>query len=575
MFSQAKQIDSLEHALMKASGKSRVVLRNQLSQLYTESNDLVKAMQNAKIAEKESIALKYTEGLISAYENQGRILGKEKKLEKAFLYYSLALKEIEPLNNKKGKANIQSNIGVLFLAQENVTKALEYFFASLQLRQEISDTSGISDSYSNIGVSYNKKGEPNKALEFHLKAKEIREKLKDPERLQASLFSIGNVYGALEKPTEALKYHILSLNTQSQRTDETLKIKTYMNIGRDYALMEKYDSSLKYLSLGLEEAKKRQDQDLIISCYGNLSGMYENKKDFENAFKYAKIYHDAMDSFFRSNMNAKILEMSAKFETENKNAKIKLLSREKESRELEIVYEKRNRKILVIFFTAILVLAATAGLFIFKNYKQKQNIKIEKIGKEKMRAELSLLKNQISPHVMFNVLNTIYIQVDDNVKDTKEMILLFSDLLSYQLYDCSVDFVTLEEEINYLNKFISIQRLRRGEICKVTFTTSGDIGGIQVTPLLFIPLVENAFKYVTNDKNSDNFVAIDLRLEKRILTFKVLNTTHEELSSKEKKVGGIGLSNLMSRLNLIYPKKSDLTTFKEGNIFNAVLTIHV
>jgi LytS/YehU family sensor histidine kinase len=137
-----------------------------------------------------------------------------------------------------------------------------------------------------------------------------------------------------------------------------------------------------------------------------------------------------------------------------------------------------------------------------------------------------------------------------------------------------VEFIEIEKEIEYLKKFVEIQQLRRSGRCKISFDISEDVIDFKIAPLLLIPLVENAFKYLTNRKDTDNFVYISLTKTGSQMCFIIENTTAESAIEK-KEHGGIGLTNLKSRLSLIYPKKHELLINKENNIFKVKLTLNV
>jgi two-component system, LytTR family, sensor kinase len=198
-----------------------------------------------------------------------------------------------------------------------------------------------------------------------------------------------------------------------------------------------------------------------------------------------------------------------------------------------------------------------------------QKVLVEKIRNDQLQTELKFLKAQYHPHFLFNALNTIYFQMDEDVTAAKGSVEKFSELLRYQLYD-QQQTVPVNQEIRYLTNFIQLQQTRASEKLRLTVHFDQNLNGQQVYPLLFLPLVENAFKYVGGDYQ----VSIHAGLQGSTIRLEVENGVPGEIPLKKvQKDKGIGLENLKRRLELLYPDKHTLTAQKKENTFVAVLTI--
>lgn len=193
-------------------------------------------------------------------------------------------------------------------------------------------------------------------------------------------------------------------------------------------------------------------------------------------------------------------------------------------------------------------------------------IQLEKITNDKLQTELKFLKAQYHPHFLFNALNTVYFQMDHDVAAAKESIAKFSELLRYQLYD-QQQTVPVSQEIHYLDNFIQLQRTRSSEKLSVDVSFDERLNGQRVYPLLFLPLVENAFKYVGGDYH----IRIAAKVEGPSIRFEVVNSVPAELPIR--KAGGIGLENLRRRLELLYPGRHELRAAESEGTFDAVLII--
>jgi sensor histidine kinase YesM len=211
-------------------------------------------------------------------------------------------------------------------------------------------------------------------------------------------------------------------------------------------------------------------------------------------------------------------------------------------------------------YTTFMLGTAIGAHMLIRNVRNQKRIRI--LETEKLSTELKFLKNQINPHFLFNSLNNIYVLTRKRPREASESVLLLSDLLRYQLYDCAKDQVLLKNEIQYLQNYLELERLRRsGANIQYAFTGE-DPGHIEIAPFIFIPFVENAVKHGTV---LDNKIFIDIRFhlnKEKELHFQITNTVSDvhqkgkRLNSK--KQGGIGLANVQRRLELIYPQRHKL-----------------
>ena len=199
-----------------------------------------------------------------------------------------------------------------------------------------------------------------------------------------------------------------------------------------------------------------------------------------------------------------------------------------------------------------------------------QRLLVEKVRNDQLQTELKFLKAQYHPHFLFNALNTIYFQMDEDVSAAKKSVEKFSELLRYQLYD-QQQTVPVSQEIRYLRTFIQLQQTRTSEKLRLDTFFDELLDGQQVYPLLFLPLVENAFKYVGGDYR----LRISAILHSDRIEFHVVNGTPAETAVSNRKNNGIGLENLKRRLELLYPGKHALRAGKKDDSFEASLSIHI
>lgn len=202
----------------------------------------------------------------------------------------------------------------------------------------------------------------------------------------------------------------------------------------------------------------------------------------------------------------------------------------------------------------------------FKAYVANQ-VLVEKLTNDHLQTELKFLRAQYHPHFLFNALNTIYFQVDDDVAGAKQSIELLSELLRYQLYDRQHE-VSIKQELDYLQNYILLQKVRASKKMVLTVDFDEELTEQQIYPLLFLPLVENAFKYVGGKYH------IDITAESIAdgVLLRVKNDLPEHIQSNPES-SGIGIENLNRRLELLYPNCHKLTLNKQPDYFIAELEL--
>jgi len=200
---------------------------------------------------------------------------------------------------------------------------------------------------------------------------------------------------------------------------------------------------------------------------------------------------------------------------------------------------------------------------------------LERAEKEKIKNELDYLKAQINPHALFNSLNTIYGHIDKNNQSARKILLHFSELLKYQLYECTEDKVVLTKEIAYIKNYVDFQRLRKADNLIVSVDTDAISPGLKIAPLLIIVLIENAFKFVSSFSDKENKIAIRISTKENTIHCSVFNTKDSIDPTGNAITGGIGIVNLQRRLELLYARKHTLHIEDEKDFYRVTLTINL
>lgn len=196
-------------------------------------------------------------------------------------------------------------------------------------------------------------------------------------------------------------------------------------------------------------------------------------------------------------------------------------------------------------------------------------MQLEKLTNDQLETELKFLKAQYHPHFLFNALNTIYFQMDEDVPGAKKSTELLSSLLRYQLYDQHQQ-VPVKQELEYLENYIRLQQIRASSKMQLSVNFEGCLTDQLIYPLLLLPLVENAFKYIGGEYK----IAIEGCIIDDRFVFKVYNDVPANMKAPDN-YSGIGLENLSRRLQLLYPDKHKLIAGREEDHYTAVLELNI
>ena len=223
----------------------------------------------------------------------------------------------------------------------------------------------------------------------------------------------------------------------------------------------------------------------------------------------------------------------------------------------------------ISLFLSIFIIAVSTSIKLAQKWFENETQNKAMIH-EKMNSELSLLKSQVNPHFLFNTLNGIYSLANSKSDKTAPAVVKLSQLMRYMLDESKQQFVPLSSELDYINTYIDLQRLRLFDNVKIEFNIKGEAENIKIQPLLLIPFIENAFKHGT-DSSSDCLINIDLEIKKDSIYFIVKNDILKSRTEDGK--SGFGLNNIKRRLELEYPQRHVLNTKTADNKFFTKLFI--
>tara|TARA_B100000678_G_scaffold153126_1_gene127878 strand:- start:55788 stop:56774 length:987 start_codon:yes stop_codon:yes gene_type:complete len=216
--------------------------------------------------------------------------------------------------------------------------------------------------------------------------------------------------------------------------------------------------------------------------------------------------------------------------------------------------------LMIILFAIVLQVI----IYLYQTSNEKEQLKQQFLTTELelKKQQLDTLKMQIHPHFLFNSLNTIYGFTLSKKEEAPEMVLKLSNLLDYILYQTQKEKVSLEEELNHIQDYIALEQMRFQDTLLVEFSQQIESPHRQISPMLFLPFVENSFKH---GKIINGFLQVEIKIEetKHQLHFYIENTCQ----ANETQQSGIGIKNIQKRLQLLYPQKHELKILQQEQKF--------
>ena len=227
---------------------------------------------------------------------------------------------------------------------------------------------------------------------------------------------------------------------------------------------------------------------------------------------------------------------------------------------------------VIIAMTLIGVVTGVVALVIKGFITWFNEIKLKKALKEKNHEiEMALIKSKLDPHLLFNTINNIDALIIKDAVEASNYLNKLSDIMRFMLYETMAEKILLSQEIEYIEKYIALQKIRTANINYVHFTVTGIIGSKSIAPMVFIPFIENAFKHTTN-KKLENAITINILITDKTIKL-VCENKFDSRSSIKQPNSGLGNELIQKRLDLIYPGKHTLEVHKNNELYSVNLTI--
>ena len=494
--------------------------------------------------------------------NQLNKLAFEIRLEnpqKGLKYAAMALRQAEEIKFINGIAEGYRNIGICHTYLGHKEIAVKNYYKALSFFQRANNLQGEARVYNNIGNLYSEI-DLEQSIKYFSLALNVALKLKS-KHLEATVYgNLGNVYDAKNELQLALKNYEKSLSIFEEIHNSTGIVQSLQNIGAVDLKLSKFKEAENLLTIAIEEAKKHKLSFTVAHTYLSLASLYTKTKRFEEAEKSLQdggLYVEKMANseltrehryahyeleYARRNYKKALIYLSNVYHqdsidnTRNIADKIHLLEiqylqQEKiGSKELIITKQKYTQTFywwLTTIFIFIFFIAITIGSTLYFGIQRKnENDKLK--AKEKLISlEQQALMAMMNPHFVFNIMNSIQYFINTREQElANEVLTGFAKLIRTNLEICSKSYITLEEEVSYLQQYLSLEKIRFGTKMNYTFNIpdSADLDDILIPSMLLQPFVENAVWHGIMPSDHGGDIHVDLRCNANEVVIKIIDT---------------------------------------------------
>lgn len=499
-------------------------ITSNIGTIYEAIGELDSALQFYTSAYQFDSALNYKSGMNNSVPNIGNIYLKKGIYPEAIMYFKEALKLATELNDDFGLLGAYNNLGLAHYRISDYSEASEYYLKGLRITEKINSPYYSTFMLNNLGSLNNDWGNEEMALQYFQKSKRISEESSNMQMTIYANQNIGHIFTNYKQVDSALLYLNKALADAKSINDKYILPSIYANIGTAYQTEGNFEKAKNYFHEAYNLRKNLElKDDLAVSLYligynefliGNysqakkmalkcnrqaidnrtkidnyllLASIAEKQANNQLALSYYKQYTKLKDSIFDNDKHKQIQNLQTQYETEKKELKIKELKDKTERQQLK----QQKTFLLGGLVGVILILIFTASIFIINQRKLRAENKT-------ISTEQKLLRLQMNPHFIFNALAAIqnYIINNDALK-AGSYLSNFAKLMRSILSNSKNEFITLDIEIDTLNKYIELQTLRFKDnfISEINIAEDIDIEELLVPPMIAQPFVENSIEH--------------------------------------------------------------------------------
>ncbi|WP_199121006.1 histidine kinase [Pedobacter sp. ASV28] len=562
-FQEHEQNDSAVVYLKKASSfaaerkmfSEAINLLNKAAILLHQEQKFMAALHVSKQQYRLSRKMGNNKLIANALNNMGVQYRGMGDLQQSATVFISGLKFADQQQDPTPKRKIYNNLASVFIDLKDKKNSLFYATKSFELARVLNDSLQIAKSLSNLAISEELCGQLANA-ELHLKMQaDISLKNGWNDILSDSYNNLAEIYVKQKKFQAALKLYSAALELNKNDTESEDLAFLYLGMANCYQNLKDYKMAASYFDRSIHNAEGQMKRNDLKEVYFLGAEIKEAAGDIQTALHYRKRYQKLNDSLTNLETQKYIHDLDQKYQAT-------VRERQLTQQTLEI----NQQKFLITLALIVIIILTASGIIIYL------------VNKSKNQAmKLVLLQAQIHPHFLFNTLNNLYALSLNKSDDAPGVVLELAQILRHILYECNEGKISLARELEVIEKYIYLERIRYENRLEINFHIEGKTGEYQIEPLFLLPLVENAFKHGIN-RMEEGWITINVEVKHGLFIFKIANSKpleeHNQLQQK-RRYGNIGLDNIKKRLKILYPKKHKLKIFSEPEDFIVILKIYM
>ncbi|MEQ9426527.1 MAG: tetratricopeptide repeat protein [Cyclobacteriaceae bacterium] len=531
---QNDTIDSLRNWIDNYTASDTVLVDNYNELAYAFfSIDPQKTLLYSDSAEALSKSLNYKFGIASANTTRGIYYWAIGDMHSALMAYLKAAELYEELGRTNGEIATYINLGLIYRGQYMIEDAKTFFLKALELAKAHDYEEAIASASLNAGVTlFSDLGKYEEGLHYLLEAQKYIANQKVDRKLADNYNNIGETYFHLLKTDLASAYFDSAMAVATQLNDQRAIATTHRNKALIYLREKDYQNAFANLETAVEVSSESSLNALLASCYGRLSDVMYEIGNFKAATDYSRLHIEISESLRNDEKDKQFNFLTKRFESEQKEKEIT-------QQRLQLIYQESQLKTLQYVIYVSLAVVIIAAIIFFLIYKQ---LSLRR-SKQLLDAQINTLKNQLSPHFLFNSLNVVsgIIQKDPNKAD--DCIHELAKTYKIILQSFNEELVSIETELELVKSYLNILKYRYGDAFEVNFNISNP--NIMVPPLSLQLTVENAFKH--------NIVSMEKPLVIHVsddADFLVITNNYQPISEKPFSAS-IGFDSLKKRYAML------------------------
>lgn len=551
--------------------------------VYSNQTENDKALKNFEIALEKYKKLNDKKGELTCYQQLGNICYDLSEYAKAIDYYQMTTEMAKQMNDKSMLAKGYHNLAEVYSHLGDVAAATDFYFKSIKIKEQINNKLSLARGYIGLGALYYKRDDYANALTYFKKSLTLSTEVGSPQVTGSNFNNIANIFSAKHQSDSAIFYYNKALSTY-QNIDYQWGISNILiNLGSEYCEKNDYSLSEKFFKEALNSKKELEDEEgratvlhflaklymdeagyasenekinlfrkaeesglesyntskrigtipVMKDASGILKEIYKKQEKYSEALYYSEIFNSLNDSLLNT---AKIEALSfaeARWNAEKNQQKIDNLENTQKLNN-EIIqrkeYETRQLRIIIWIIVALFLISLGFGIIVTLYIRKKRDMLYQRQLANISMLKMQNIRNAISPHFMFNVLNNVWAIIDDR-ENARSQFDNLVNLIRRSLINTEKVAIPLNEEIDFVRSYIELQKLMLDDDLEVKWNIESVIDINQLVPgmILHIP-VENAIKHGLSPKKNNRLLQIDIKSESGFLQFVISDN-------------GIGLQN--------------------------------